>query len=121
MTAFPLLDRMTVIHSNETLPRTRYIGDLRLDLFLREGFVNQRRLGLHPMEFGLIWRLADDEHAVVSRRELLADVWQVHHELETNTVAVHVCRVREKLAACGITNLIKTHENGGYYLFEGEI
>ena len=98
------------------LPRTREIGPLRLDLFARDGFVAQRALGLHPREFALVWRLADSPGAAVSKKALVRDVWRMAHVPDTNSLAVHVFRLRAKLAIAGLDWLIKTEPSGGYYL-----
>ena len=100
------------------LPRWRNLGALTLDLFHRDVRHGARWLGLHPREFGLIWRLADTPGECVSRRQLLADVWRIHHEPETNSVEVHVSRLRSKLAAAGFEGLVQTAAQGGYRLAE---
>lgn len=98
------------------LPRWRAIGDLTLDLFHRDVRHAGRWLGLHPREFGLLWRLADTPGERVSRRQLLTDVWRLRHEPETNSVAVHVSRLRTKLATVGCADVLRTDSRGGYFL-----
>ncbi|MEL6708494.1 MAG: helix-turn-helix domain-containing protein [Pseudomonadota bacterium] len=75
-----------------------------------------RWLSLHPREFGVIWRLAQQPGQRVSKRQLLADVWRISFDPETNSVAVHVARIRAKLQPLGLARLIATHPDGGYYL-----
>jgi DNA-binding response OmpR family regulator len=98
------------------IPRFREAGDITLDLFHRDGRVEDRWLGLHPREFALLWRLAEQPGQRMTRRELLAEVWRIHFEPETNSVAVHVARVRSKLEPFGLSRLIATHPAGGYFL-----
>lgn len=98
------------------LPRHRHHGPLRLDIVLREGFVDDRPLRLHPREFALLWRLAEQPGTALSRPVLLADVWRLRHEPETNSLAVHVSRLRAKLAAAGVRGLLGTSADGGYFL-----
>lgn len=102
--------------NDEMMPRFREVGDLMLDLFHRDGRVEDRWLGLHPREFELIWRLAQNVGTPVTRKQLLVEVWRIHHEPETNSVAVHVARVRNKLACFGLSHILKTHDEGGYFL-----
>ncbi len=97
------------------IPRFREAGDLTLDLFHRDGRVVDRWLGLHPREFELLWRLADEPRVTLSREQLLADVWRIMYEPETNSVAVHVARVRSKLAAFDLAHILVTDESG-YFL-----
>lgn len=98
------------------IPRFREAGDVTLDLFHRDGRVVDRWLGLHPREFALLWRMAERPGERMTRRQLLAEVWRIHFEPETNSVAVHVARVRAKLEPFGLARLIGTHPQGGYYL-----
>jgi two-component system, OmpR family, response regulator len=105
-------------YSNEDamIPRFRAVGDVTLDLFHRDGRIADSWLGLHPREFGLLWRLAEQPGVRLTRRQLLAEVWRIHFEPETNSVAVHVARVRAKLEPFGLARLIVTHPEGGYFL-----
>lgn len=98
------------------IPRFREAGDVTLDLFHRDGRVEDRWLGLHPREFALLWHLAQFPGEVFTQRQLLADVWRVNFEPETNRVAVHVARVRAKLSTFGLSHIVATHCDGGYFL-----
>lgn len=98
------------------LPRRRNLGPLTLDLFHRDARRGRRWLGLHPREFGLLWRLADAPGRRVTRRQLFTDVWRLNHEPETNSIEVHVSRLRAKLAGVGCDTLIETAPEGGYRL-----
>ena len=98
------------------LPRLREAGPVTLDLLHRDGRVGPRWLALHPREFALIWRLAERPGRTVTRPELLRDVWRLRHEPETNSLQVHVSRLRSKLGAQGLASLVATDETGGYRL-----
>lgn len=100
------------------LPRWRILGPLTLDLFHRDARRGGRWLALHPREFGVLWRLADKPGERVTRRQLLTEVWRLNHEPETNTVEVHVSRLRSKLAEYGCEGLVLTDPRGGYRLGE---
>lgn len=105
-----------LVNLRDRLPRIRQCGDLRLDLLARDGFVEERRMGLHPREFALLWRLAEKPGEAISAQALISDVWRMNFRPETNSLAVHVCRLRGKLALHGFANLIRTTPAGGYYL-----
>jgi len=104
------------LDGREMLPRFREIGDVTLDLFHRDGRVEDRWLALFPREFELFWRLAEQPGVHVTKRQLLEDVWRLKHEPESNRIAVHVARLRSKLDSCGLASMIVTHEAGGYYI-----
>jgi DNA-binding response OmpR family regulator len=98
------------------LPRWRSVGPLTLDLFHRDARRGGRWLALHPREFGLLWRLADNPGKRVTRAQLWRDVWRLNHEPETNSVEVHVSRLRGKLVEFGCGGLVATDPRGGYRL-----
>lgn len=98
------------------LPDRREIGPLELDLATRDCRIAGRAIGLHPREFALLWRLADRPGVPVSKRNLLEDVWQLAFVPETNSVAVHVFRLRAKLATAGLTDVVRTTPDGRYVL-----
>lgn len=112
-----LAQRAARIAANASaIPRFRYVGEILLDMFHRDARLKGRWLGLHPREFSLLWYFAERPDALVSRRRLLEDVWRLNHEPGTNSVEVHMSRLRAKLATAGIRGLIVTDPAGGYRL-----
>ncbi len=107
---------LRVIDLAQSLPRYRQIGLLRLDLLARDAFVARRAVGLHPREFWLLWRLSDQPGRAVSAGDLLGDVWRLSFRPETNSLAVHVSRLRAKLRVAGLDGLIETFPAGAYRL-----
>ncbi|MCB2080246.1 MAG: response regulator transcription factor [Novosphingobium sp.] len=105
-----------IASQKQTLPRVREFGPLRLDLLARDAFAGGRACGLHPREFELIWRLSDQPGIPVSKRTLVKDVWRLGHVPETNSLAVHVSRLREKLKVAGLERMVATSLSGGYVL-----
>lgn len=103
-------------HFAQSLPRYRQHGALKIDLLEREAYVAGRPVGLHPREFALLWRLADHPGEAVSARELLCDVWRLIFRPETNSLAVHVSRLRAKLRISGIDGIVETLADGSYRL-----
>ena len=98
------------------IPRFREAGDVILDLLHRDGRVEDRWLNFHPREFELLWRLAHEPGKRLSKQQLLADVWRITFEPETNSLAVHVARIRAKLQPFGLAQILVTHPDGGYLL-----
>ncbi len=107
---------LRLTHFAQSLPRYRRFEVLQIDLLAREAFVAGRALGLHPREFALLWRLADSPGEAVSPRELLSDVWRLSFRPETNSLAVHVSRLRSKLRLAGIDGMVETLPDGSYRL-----
>ncbi|MEZ5742295.1 MAG: winged helix-turn-helix domain-containing protein [Sphingomonadaceae bacterium] len=107
---------LKLIELEHMLPRFRQAGRLRLDLLSREAFVDGEAVGLHPREFGLLWRLADAPGKPFSKRRLIEDVWHMRFVPETNSLAVHVSRLRSKLRPFGSDGLLRTTGDGDYML-----
>lgn len=72
------------------------VGGLRMDLRRREATLDGRPLDLVRREFDLLAFLAARPGEVVSRRELLAQVWQQPYG-EDQTIDVHMSWLRRKL------------------------
>lgn len=98
------------------VPRQLQAGPVLLDLIYRDAHLHEAWLRLHPREFGLLWRLAETPRTRLCRATLLRDVWRVHHDPPTNTLEVHVFRLRRKLAVFGMEQLVATAPQGGYLL-----
>ena len=101
-----------VAERSDSLPRRREIRGLTLDLLHRDARAGQRWPALHPREFALLWRLAERPGKPVTRATLLRDVWRLEFEPGTNSVEVHVSRLRSKLAQAGIRGLVETDPCG---------
>ena len=102
--------------SEEMIPRFIEAGDITLDLFHRDGRVDGQWVRLYPREFELLWRLAQNPGQRFTRQRLMADVWRTRVEPGTNSLAVHVARIRSKLEPFGLAHLLATHPDGGYLL-----
>lgn len=98
------------------LPRLRSLGDLQLDLLTREAYGRGMPLDLNPREFALIWRLADTPDRAVNKEALIRDVWRMGFVPATNSIAVHMSRLRRKLGVAGMNGMIETMPDGSYRL-----
>jgi DNA-binding response OmpR family regulator len=73
------------------------VGDLRIDAGSREATMDGHALDLTRKEFDLLAYLASRAGRVVSKRQLLADVWQHAYGGADKTVDVHLSWLRRKL------------------------
>lgn len=71
-------------------------------------------------EFDLLRELMGNQGRVLTRDQLLEDVWSITYAGETRTVDVHVQTLRSKLAAAcpGSESCIKTVRGVGYTIQE---
>ena len=72
-------------------------GTVVLDTQNRRASVNGAAIGLTDREFEVAAYLLRNRGRLVSRAELLKQVWRTNSSLETRTVDTHVSRVRHKL------------------------
>ena len=92
------------------------ILDLELDFIKRRATRGGDILNLSPQEFVLLEYLCRHAGRVVTRSMLLAEVWGMRIQPDTNVVDVHIYRLRGKIDTAGREPLIKTLRGIGYVL-----
>ena len=73
------------------------VGGLEIDEAAREARLDGAVLDLSPKEFDLLAHLASRAGEVVSKRDLLAEVWREPYGGSESTVDVHLSWLRKKL------------------------
>lgn len=73
------------------------VGGLTIDAAAREARLGDNTLDLAPKEFDLLLLLAERAGRVVSKREMLAEVWREPYGGSERTVDVHLSWLRKKL------------------------
>ena len=73
------------------------VGGIRIDVAARDVTVDDQPLDLSPKEFDLLLALAERAGEVMSKRELLAQVWREPWGGSERTVDVHLSWLRKKL------------------------
>jgi two-component system, OmpR family, response regulator RegX3 len=72
-------------------------GEVTVDLAARKAWRGDRELALTRKEFDLLSRLIRDPGHVVTREDLMSDVWDVNWFGSTKTLDVHMTALRRKL------------------------
>lgn len=105
--------------SNEALDEKMIFGDLVIDLARREVITRGNKVHLKPMEFELLTYLGRNRGLVLSRTQILEQVWGWDYQGGSRTVDVHVRWLREKIEADSASpERIVTVRSVGYR-FEG--
>ncbi len=94
------LRRYTRYNSAEPAREERLIAfsGLVLDLDSHECTLDEKKLGLTPTEFSILWVLCSNRGRVVSSEELFHEVWgEKYFSNSNNTVMVHIRHLREKM------------------------
>jgi two-component system response regulator MprA len=91
--------------------------DLCLNTGTREAERGGRRIELTTREYELLLLFLRHPRQVLSREQILDRVWG-DVSVESNTIEVHIGRLRDKLEADGAGRLIQTIRGAGYALRE---
>jgi DNA-binding response OmpR family regulator len=69
---------------------------------------------LSKNEFKLLKKFLQNNNKILSREELLEEIWDVSSFVDDNTLTVNVTRLKSKLATLGIRDVIQTKRGAGY-------
>ncbi len=80
--------------------------------------VEGQRVELTRNEFRILQMLLEHKGQIVSREALMTRLWESDSFVDENTLSVNVGRLRRKLAAAGLPELIRTRKGAGYLVEE---
>jgi len=100
----------------ETLPLQVEVGDLVIDLEMRQVTRGGVVVHLTPTEFALLRELAINRGKLLTHAQLLRRVWGPGYATETEYVRVYVRRLRAKLESNDGSPVIITQPRAGYRL-----
>jgi DNA-binding response OmpR family regulator len=92
------------------------VSDLSLNPDTHEVYRGERSIELTQREFELLEYLLRNERIVISRQQLLDEVWGYDPFSTTNTIEVFVSNLRRKLEAGDEPRLLHTIRGAGYVL-----
>lgn len=93
-------------------PNKIEMGRLALDLDRKEVRVDGDLVDVTSTEFRLLWYLAEHTGQVLSRAQLLENVWGTRGDLTTRRVDTYVQRLRQKLGP--VSEYLQTRRGHGY-------
>jgi two-component system, OmpR family, response regulator NblR len=93
-------------------------GDLLLDLATRRAIRNERTIDLTMKEFELLKYLMEHPREVLTREQILENVWGYDFMGESNVIEVYIRYLRLKIEDEGEKRLIQTVRGVGYVLRE---
>jgi two-component system, OmpR family, phosphate regulon response regulator PhoB len=95
-------------------PSLDRLGPIRIDVDAHRCFVDGGEIKLTALEFRLLVTFMARAGRVLSREQLLQDVWEMSGTVTTRTVDTHVKRLRDKLGSG--RDLLETVRGVGYRL-----
>ncbi len=113
---FPMQELLARIQSLNRRPKSYLdsnisLGDLTLDLDSKSIYRGNEEIEVRNKEYDLFEYLVRNKERPISRCELLDHVWDYRQYVGSNTIDVHVNRLREKLKD---SNVIETVHGVGY-------
>ncbi|QDL11173.1 DNA-binding response regulator [Brasilonema octagenarum UFV-E1] len=93
-------------------------GDLVLDIATRRAIVNERAIDLTMKEFDLLKYMMEHPREVLTREQILENVWGYDFMGESNVIEVYIRYLRLKIEDEGQKRLIQTVRGVGYVLRE---
>lgn len=113
-----LTARLRVFQRRSEVPDDQrlVVGNIALDPQARFAWVGDFQLDLSRREFDLLHTLMDNAGHVVSRGNILDEVWAGDNDIRSNTIEVHVSKLRAHLDVSGDHDVITTVRGVGYRL-----
>jgi DNA-binding response OmpR family regulator len=96
------------------------LGDLLVNNYTKTVRRGERVISLTSTEYRLLLLFIKNQKKVLSRLEILEEVWGINFDMGTNVVDVYVNYLRKKLEANGATRLLHTVIGMGYVLKESD-
>lgn len=90
--------------------------ELKLDLAKSTAHHKEREVTLTKNELLILQHLIKHSGQIVSRADLMDQLWDDDRFVDDNTLTVNISRLREKLAELGLETLIQTRRGQGYIL-----
>lgn len=94
--------------------------DLEIDTATRKVQRGSESIYLSSLQFNLLFLFMRHPGEVLSKQQILSEVWDDHGMRDPNTVEVFVSQLRAKLDGKGKPRLIHTVRGGGYVLEKRE-
>lgn len=80
-----------------SIPKSVVLGDIIMNLETRDVSVNGKDVELTKKEFDLLALLLSRENIVLSRDQILSDIWDFNYDGDTRIVDVHIFKLRTKI------------------------
>lgn len=91
-------------------------GDIRIVKSRKKVFRQEKEIQLTPREYQILERLSSNPGEIISKKELINEIWGTSFDTNTNTIEVYINFLRNKLDKPFGKNSIKTKVGYGYFL-----
>lgn len=80
-----------------SIPKSVVLGDIIMNLETRDVSINGKDVELTKKEFDLLALLLSRENVVLSRDQILSEIWDFNYDGDTRIVDVHIFKLRTKI------------------------
>jgi DNA-binding response OmpR family regulator len=105
--------RALLRRKQDTLTEYTY-GTLRIDAVSHRVHAQDKEIFLRPKEFSILMYLIKNRGRVLSRTQILENIWGYDFNPNTNIVDVHIKSLREKLKEFSLAQCIRSVRGVGY-------
>lgn len=100
---------------NEVKKETISAGDIRISLATKKVTRQGKEIELTPREFQILVKLIENKGELISKKELIKEIWGSIVDANTNTIEVYINFLRNKVDKPFGKSSIKTKVGYGYY------
>ena len=94
-----------------------YYKEIELDILSAKVFYRNREIELSKNELHILVYLFGHLEQIVTREELMDNLWGSGNFIDDNTLSINISRIRQKLREINLENLILTKRGMGYQMF----
>jgi two-component system, OmpR family, response regulator len=97
------------------------IGDITINTGQKKVIRQGQEITLTPREYQIFLKLCENQGEIISKNDLIKDIWGSSFDAKTNAIEVYVNFLRSKIDKPFGSNIIKTKIGYGYYIETQEV
>ena len=109
-----LLKRTNMLNSQEIIDCNQFKINISKNTIIK----GKDEIELTRNEFKILKCLVDNRDKIVSREDIMSNLWESESFIDDNTLTVNITRLRNKLEELGLKELLETKRGQGYILKE---
>ena len=108
--------RRTYSYNNDLKSDVIKFKDITLNIVEGKLYFKGENVDLTKNELKIINMLMSNQEKIVSREEIIEELWDTDEFISENTLTVNVNRLRKKLKSIGLEDVIETKKGQGYII-----
>ena len=108
--------RRTYSYNNDLKSDVIKFKDITLNIVESKLYFKGENVDLTKNELKIMNILMSNQEKIVSREEIIEELWDTDEFISENTLTVNVNRLRKKLSSIGLEDVIETKKGQGYII-----